>query len=639
MTEHARFPRLSLLGSCAMFLLCAWLVPPAAAEGGTVATPVIQTTGAVQIGTTGTYAIPPAGIAITVICDTADADIYYTLDVIDVDESADDVSDPTAASTPYVGAVTIPEQQNLTAQKKIVFKAKAFKGLFASATASATFINYAIPEFSMKIAVAGNQWGSNTLEFGMKTGATDVYDPLYDTSGAPPPVESAVNFTDSESRFLSVDYRSRTYAKEWRMQVQLVNNFDPDPVQITLTWGAGAGFPLPSVPSLKLVRYDASGVRVEVADLTKSGSLPISTAAFPTPGQYDDPNYRIFYVEYDSRGSLQVNLGPQGISADARWKYRELGNADSDWHESGYTTVPIHPGTYEVELNSVAGLFRPPNQIVTVVGGSAPTVVNIDYMTKQTEATMVVESAYNDSTNTVELKCTFTFSPEVTVTQVVWTFNVPTGWTIISITGLPAGWSADITGNVVTFTYAGGGRAAPAENFFEFDLELKYNGGGDPGDDDQLVVTDIRGSGDGGDVEDPDLPEGTPLVRTATLDVNGDGAYTRRDLILILRYLPRPSGGLGQTGNNLFPEGAPQPADQVDAATLTTNIDNLLSSLDVNGDGAVTRRDLILILRYLPRPSGGLGQAGNNLFPEGAPQPADQVDAATLTQNIQAITE
>lgn len=123
-------------------------------------------------------------------------------------------------------------------------------------------------------------------------------------------------------------------------------------------------------------------------------------------------------------------------------------------------------------------------------------------------------------------------------------------------------------------------------------------------------------------------------VQLATMDVNGDGKYTKRDVILVLRSLPRPSGGLGQTGNNIFPEGAPQAGDNVNSVELTKNIESLLAILDVNKDLSQTKRDLILILRYLPRPSGGLAQTGDNIFPEGAAQSADNVTAGSLEENI-----
>jgi hypothetical protein len=600
-----------------MFLLCGWLVPPAAAEGGTVATPVIEATGAVQIGTTGTYAIPPAGITVTVTCATADADIYYTLDG----------SDPTEANTRYTVAVAIPEQQNLTAQKTVTFKAKAFKGGYtASATATAAFTNYAIPEFSMKLGVAGNQWGPNTLEFGMKTGATDGLD-AFDASegepppasppGVPPPPMPAVVFTtDLElpvggGQLLDVDYRSRTVTKRWRMQVQLVNTLQPNSAQITLTWGAGAGFPLPSVPSLKLVRETESGVFAQVANLTQDGSLVISTTTFPTLGVEDDLYYRVFYVEYDARGSLQVNLGPQGLPADARWQYRELGGAYTAWQESGVTTASIPPGTYEVQLNQLpveSGFYRPPNQLVTVVGGSAPTVLNAVYLTAPSQATMTVSPTFDPETKTVEVECSYTYTPDVNLTVIVWTFDLPAGWSIEEITGLPAGWSSDIdvvtnpdgtTTNTVTFT-APAGRSTPSGNFFGFGMELQYTGE-EPG---PLVVsvTSIVGSG-GGDPVNTDPPEDvTSNPRTATLDVDGDVDVDGNDALFLYRKIVIYDFNQTYFGAGSLADVVPNPALLplgVTAQDVLDTITALGADLDVDDDGDVDGNDALFIYRKI----------------------------------------
>lgn len=619
MTEHVRSSRLSLLGSCAMFLLCAWLVPPAAAEGGTVETPVIQATGAVQIGTSGTYAIPPAGITVTVTCATEGAAIYYTLDG----------SEPSEGSTKYENPVFIPEQQNLTAQKIVTFKAKAFKGGFtASATATAAFTNYAIPEFSMKIAVSGNQWSPDELEFGMKTGATDGFDALDRSMGGgggtppggpdgvpPPPTPSAFfttdpTLSDGGGQFLGVDYRSRTLTKAFRLQVQLMNNQLQDPAVITLAWGAGAGFPLPSVPSLELVRYNASGEREVVADLTQNRQpLVISTTAFPTLGAEDDQYYRVFYVECSFTGSLQVNLGPQGLPADARWKYREVGVTDyTAWQESGVTTGLIHPGTYEVECNSVTGFYRPPNRFVTVIGGSTPTVLNVDYLTAPSQATMTVAPTYDPETKTVKVACSYTYTPDVTLTQIVWTFDLPAGWSIEEITGLPAGWSANIdvvinpdgtTTNTVTFT-APAGRSTPSGNFFGFDMELQYTGD-EPA---PLVVTvqSIVGTGGGDPVNTDPPPAVTSNPRTATLDVDGDGDVDGNDALFLYRKIVIYDFNETYFGAGSLSDVVPNPALLplgVTAQDVLDTITALGADLDVDDDGDVDGNDALFIYRKI----------------------------------------
>jgi hypothetical protein len=582
MTQHASLPRIGLLASWALFLFGICLAPPAAADLATVATPVIQATGAVEIGETGNFAIPPTGITVEVTCGTAGATIRYTLDG----------TDPTSTSTLYSGAVAIAEQQNLTAQKTVTFKAKAFKdGSNDSATATAEYTNYAIPEFSMKIAVSGNQWGPSELEFGMKTGATDGADELYDTSsgstppasppGVPPPPTPAATFTTDPDlptgggQFLAVDNRSRTLTKEFRVQVQLMNNQLADPAVITLSWGVNAGFPLPSVPSLKLVRETSAGVFVQVADLTQSGSLAISMAAFPTPGVEDDDYYRVFYIQCDFRGSLQVNLGPTGLPDTARWKYRELGNVYSDWHVSGDTTVAMHPGNYEVECNTVAGFYRPPNQIVTVASDTDPTVLQVDYLTAQSEATMTVSPTYDPETKTVDVECSFTYTPEVDLTEIVWTFNLPEGWSIKSITGLPEGWTYEINGNVVTFT-APAGRAAASGNYFGFDMELEYDGE-EPG---PLVVSvqSIQGTGTGDPVNTDPPEDVTSNPRTANLDVNENGSANFADLRLI--YQQKILG-----------------IDQAEPAK--TNINELWLVLDVNENGSTNFADLRFIYQQI----------------------------------------
>lgn len=130
----------------------------------------------------------------------------------------------------------------------------------------------------------------------------------------------------------------------------------------------------------------------------------------------------------------------------------------------------------------------------------------------------------------------------------------------------------------------------------------------------------------------------TEAVQLATVDVNLDEQYTGRDVILIYRYLPFAQGGLGKVGNDIFPEGGPTFLDQVaNAEELVIEIEKLIDSglFDVNGDGASTGRDVILIYRYLPFAQGGLGKVGNDIFPEGAPTFLDNVaDSDELVDNI-----
>jgi hypothetical protein len=127
-------------------------------------------------------------------------------------------------------------------------------------------------------------------------------------------------------------------------------------------------------------------------------------------------------------------------------------------------------------------------------------------------------------------------------------------------------------------------------------------------------------------------------VQLATMDVNNDGTITARDVLLVYRYLPFIKGGLQKTGNAIFPEGKPTFPDIVTTSgELVELMDKIIGSkvFDVNKDGKVTARDVLLVYRYLPFIKGGLQKTGNAIFPEGKPTFPDTVtSAAELVNNI-----
>jgi hypothetical protein len=289
------------------------------------------------------------------------------------------------------------------------------------------------------------------------------------------------------------------------VQLYLGGEVGDPPPSITISWAgaAGADSDLSQVPYLHLVRKmnpDNLEEYTDVADLLQPGSVTVSAATFADLGTEDDANNRIFYVVYRNENQLQVNIGPQGIPDTAKWRYRPFvdGSIFSDWFDAGAKSPAMHPGDYEINFATpVAGYFRPPNQIVTLEPGETPTVLDIDYLAQETQATMAVEPLYDPDEKTVDITCTFTYTPDVSLTQVVWTFNLTTGWTIGSITGLPAGWTADIQGDGITvvFSYAAG-RGTPSDSYFDFVAQATY-GGDTPGDVD-VAVDGIASTPSGG---------------------------------------------------------------------------------------------------------------------------------------------
>ena len=206
MTQYSQLRGLRLLSLAGMLLLGAWGVPQLAAET-VVETPVITSTAVVTEGTS-ILGIPPEGIDVTVTCATADT-IRYTLDG----------SEPITESSLYTTPVHIAEELGLAGTKTVTFKAKGFAaGATASATASASFLNFAEPEFTMEFLLVGVTDLQTSLKLGFVTGASDEMD-AGDTgivvttppglNGIPPLPGIAVRSVTSGKDFLVTDYRSR----------------------------------------------------------------------------------------------------------------------------------------------------------------------------------------------------------------------------------------------------------------------------------------------------------------------------------------------------------------------------------------------------------------------------------------------
>jgi hypothetical protein len=420
----------------------------------------------------------------------------------------------------------------------------------------------------------------------------------------PPPISVALFTTDPNiqggGNFLSVDYRTRQDREEFRLQVQLYEG-EVGPPSITLTWDgvAGATSDLSQVPYLHLVRKmnpDNLEENTDVADLLQPGTVTISAANFPNLGTEDDANNRIFYVVYRNENTLQVNIGPANIPAEAKWHYRPAtGGAYSDWLGSGASSPAMHPGDYEIEFATpVTGYFRPPNQIVTLEPGQTPTVVNVDYLQAATQATMTVEPLYDPDLGTVDINCTFTYTPDVSLTQVVWTFNLTADWTITSVSGLPAGWTADIQGDGVTvvFTYSGS-RGTPNGSYFSFVARSTF-GGVTPGEL-EIVVNDISSTpSGGGSLATTPPPSQTANPRTATLDVNGDGTYDAEDLTLIYwkwyGYDPAIAAGAPT-----IVALAAISSDATVAQAVVDAVEEMQADLDMDQDTDTDDQDIVLI--------------------------------------------
>ena len=615
MTEQGRSVNRSLLaGLCALFV-CVWMVPQVAAQG--VETPVIATPNDPATG------IPPAGLDVTVTCDTPGAVIYYTLDG----------TDPTNASTPYPGTpVHIPEETGLTATKSVVFKATAYVDVNDSAVATATYTNFAEAEFSMKLDVAGagdtSVPGLEELEFGFLTGATDNYDTGIDgdlvvraAARDNPPVPQLpvadIRFITADSLLTQIDYRSRAQPKEWQLQAQLFPGQGGAPAEITLTWGhdapAGFGLPPATVPYLWLYRKTETATQgvyestpVVGGDLTTAGSITINRADWPAePDDYDGNGndlYRTFYIVYRNAGPLTTTIAPAAaITAGAQWAYRGTDtDAYSAWKDSGDSET-VHAGEYEVKFKTLdvraAAYYPPPNQIVTVTAEQTTTVTGTYLDTQSTAELAPASDKYDPEGGTVDVNCTFTYSPDVTLTSLTWEFPAgtpPADWTITALSGTDG--AAGVTqGDNRTIVFSDA-RSVPASNPIEFTVTFTYPDQGETPPDITFdaTVTAVTNAG----TLTPDVAPQAITPQTATLDVDGDGAFTSDDVVFVSRYQTlKVLAGLDRaTVVLLLVPSTMSPVS--DAGTIYDTIEELESDLNVDGDGAFTSDDVVFVSRY-----------------------------------------
>ena len=547
MTEQGRSVNRSLLaGLCAIFV-CVWMVPQVAAQG--VEPPVITTPNDPATG------IPPAGLYVTVTCPTGGAVIYYTLDG----------TDPTPTSALYTVPVHIAEELGLTATKSVVFKARAYVNVEDSGIVTATYTNFAEAEFSLKLAVAGagdtSVPGLTELEFGFLTNATDNYDTGVDgelvvraADRDDPPVPQLpvadIRFITADNLLTQIDYRSRAQPKEWKLQAQLFPGQGGNPAEITLTWGDDAA----AVPYLWLYRkmettpevYELTPVR----DLTTAGSITINRAWDAEPDDYDDNDndlYRVFYVVYRNAGTLTTTIDPADANAaGAQWAYRATDEAVfSGWKNSGDSET-VHAGEYEVRFKTIttrADYYPPPNQFVTVTAEQATAVTGTYLDTTRSATLALVDSTYNPDTDgdTVDLDCTFTYSPDISVSELKWEFSAKdsanadlANWTITDVF-VDGGWNPDAYDLTVTF---GGARALPmpTANPIQFTVRFTYDQTQQVGeaDDVTFAATVTTNPGDG-ELVDAVGPV-TAAAQSATLDVDGDGLFTSDDVVFISRY-------------------------------------------------------------------------------------------------------
>jgi hypothetical protein len=601
-----------------------------AAATAQVADPVIDST-AIAVAETGNLAIPPEGIDVTVTCATGAATIHYTTDGSEPTESS--------ATVASGSSVHIDEQTGLTIKQSIVFKAKAFTTTESSNTVSETYFNYSDPEFSMSFKVDGvdpDFGGSGVLTFGLKTGATDGAD-LFDAEGlqasqAPPvgtpepvpspPVVTALFMlgTTAEEGFLSTDMRTRASPKLWPLQLQLIHsvdgNGDPGPAEITLSWGdvAGAGFPIPeNVASLQLLRRIATtGTEQfeELADLLApgGGSFTCNTSTYDYLG-YDllgapDSNgeyvsYVTLYVYYENTSDLTVNLGPSGVPGTARWQYQGVGqSAPSDPLVSG-TKVNLHPGTYDIEFGSVdsaTGYYRPLNQTV-VLASNGSTVLNVDYLTVECTASQtVVDSYYDPAGGTVDVDCTFTYTPDVTLTELVWTYasgKPPSEWDISGVTG-PDGADASFDADAGTVTFASA-RGIPLSNPIQFTVTFTYP---DQGPDPQDIIFDatVAATSDAGVLSPPSVDSGVSHPRVATLDVQVDSDYDVDDLVLIYKKWYAYDRNVDAVGSSAALNMI-VPGDAVAAQAVVDAVEAMGDQLDMDQDADTDVDDLVLIYK------------------------------------------
>ena len=615
MTEQGRSVNRSLLaGLCALFV-CVWMVPQVVAQG--VATPVIATPNDPATG------IPPAGLDVTVTCDTPGAVIYYTLDG----------TDPTNASTPYPGTpVHIPEETGLTATKSVVFKATAYVDVNDSAVATATYTNFAEAEFSMKLDVAGagdtSVPGLEELEFGFLTGATDNYDTGIDgdlvvraAARDNPPVPQLpvadIRFITADSLLTQIDYRSRAQPKEWQLQAQLFPGQGGAPAEITLTWGhdaqAGFGLPPATVPYLWLYRKTETATQgvyestpVVGGDLTTAGSITINRADWPAePDDYDGNGndlYRTFYIVYRNAGPLTTTIAPAAaITAGAQWAYRGTDtDAYSAWKDSGDSET-VHAGEYEVKFKTLdvraAAYYPPPNQIVTVTAEQTTTVTGTYLDTQSTAELAPASDKYDPEGGTVDVNCTFTYSPDVTLTSLTWEFPAgtpPADWTITALSGTD-GAAGVVQGDNRTIVFSDA-RSVPTSNPIEFTVTFTYPDQGETPPDITFdaTVTAVTNAG----TLTPDVAPQAITPQTATLDVDGDGAFTSDDVVFVSRYQTlKVLAGLDRaTVVLLLVPSTMSPVS--DAGTIYDTIEELESDLNVDGDGAFTSDDVVFVSRY-----------------------------------------
>ncbi|MBT3286799.1 MAG: hypothetical protein HN380_05585 [Victivallales bacterium] len=567
--------------------------------------------------------IPPAGLDVTVTCDTPGAVIYYTLDG----------TDPTNASTPYPGTpVHIPEETGLTATKSVVFKATAYVDVNDSAVATATYTNFAEAEFSMKLDVAGagdtSVPGLEELEFGFLTGATDNYDTGIDgdlvvraAARDNPPVPQLpvadIRFITADSLLTQIDYRSRAQPKEWQLQAQLFPGQGGAPAEITLTWGhdaqAGFGLPPATVPYLWLYRKTETATQgvyestpVVGGDLTTAGSITINRADWPAePDDYDGNGndlYRTFYIVYRNAGPLTTTIAPAAaITAGAQWAYRGTDtDAYSAWKDSGDSET-VHAGEYEVKFKTLdvraAAYYPPPNQIVTVTAEQTTTVTGTYLDTQSTAELAPASDKYDPEGGTVDVNCTFTYSPDVTLTSLTWEFPAgtpPADWTITALSGTD-GAAGVVQGDNRTIVFSDA-RSVPASNPIEFTVTFTYPDQGETPPDITFdaTVTAVTNAG----TLTPDVAPQAITPQTATLDVDGDGAFTSDDVVFVSRYQTlKVLAGLDRaTVVLLLVPSTMSPVS--DAGTIYDTIEELESDLNVDGDGAFTSDDVVFVSRY-----------------------------------------
>ena len=665
MTEQGRSVNRSLLaGLCALFV-CVWMVPHVAAQA---VEPVVITTP--NDPATG---IPPAGLDVTVTCDTPGAIIYYTLDG----------TDPTNTSTPYPGTpVHIAEELGLTVSKSVVFKAVAYVDAEDSPIVTATYTNFSEAEFSMKLAVAGAgdtfASGVTELEFGFLTGATDGYDTgidgelvvraaVRDDPPVPQPPVADIRFIiitipGGDGLLTPIDYRSRVQPKEWKLPVQLFPSDAGAAAEMTLTWGhdvpGGFGLPPATVPYLWLYRKTETATPgvyestpVVGGDLTTAGSITINQADWPAePDDYDEHGndlYRTFYIVYRNVGTLTTNILPAAaIAAGAQWAYRATDtDTYSAWKDSGDSEV-VHAGEYEVKFKTInvrdTAYFPPPNQFVTVTAEQATAVTGTYTNTTRSATLALVDSTYNPDTDgdTVDLDCTFTYSPDISVNELKWDFSVKdkedadlANWTITDVF-VDGGWNPDAYGLTVTF---GGARALPmpTANPIPFTVRFTYAQIQQDGDDVTFAATVTTNPG-GGELVDGVGPV-TALAQTATLDVDGDGSFTSDDVVFVSRYQTlKVLAGLDRaTVVLLLVPSTMSPVS--DAGTIYDTIEELETALNVDGDGAFTSDDVVFVSRYQTlKVLAGLDRATVVLLL--VPSTMSPVsDAGTIYDNISAI--